>query len=131
MVKSYREVYRRALVSKIVENATELGKAKVYVLKPEIQDEELIKSVIIDSIEKEPKLALVILQPKESKTYVEISLGKEAQKAIDAREIAKQIAQKVAFKAGGKRDHVTGVTEANIETVEKVVKEIINAIAKQ
>ncbi len=130
MLRSYRIMYEGLLIEQIIKNSEDLGNFKVFILKPEIPDEELLKSVIVKAIEKDPKLVLIVLQPRNNRTFIEISLGREAEKYVDAREFAKVISKKVLLKAGGKRDHVTGVVEASVKDAENIVREAIKEMTK-
>lgn len=129
-LKSYRTIYENMLIEQIIKGGEPIGNLKMYILKPEIQDEELVKDVIIKAIEKEPRLLLIVLQPRNGKTFVEISLGRESSRHIDAREITKALARKIILRAGGKSDHVTGMAEASINDVETAVKNIIKDLVK-
>uniref|UniRef100_A0A7J3Z6W1 Alanine--tRNA ligase n=1 Tax=Ignisphaera aggregans TaxID=334771 RepID=A0A7J3Z6W1_9CREN len=135
MLKSYREFYQSLLMEQISKYAEDLGKAKLYILKTGVQDEDVLKSVTLKAVNTMPRLVLIILQPKEQKTYFEISLGSEAQQYLDARDLAKELSKHIKIKAGGKRDHVTGVierTEIDLENiVRNTIKELMESKSKQ
>ena len=128
VLRSYRALYEDMLVKQILSESETFNNLKLYVLKPPIQDEEVVRKAVIKAIEAEPKLILVILSPRQNRTYVEISLGKESEKKVDAREIVKLLSNRVPVRAGGKRDHVTGVIEVEIRSAENAVREAIQSL---
>ena len=135
MLKGYRGFYQELLLEQVIKYSEDLGRVKLYILKASIQDEEVLRNIALKAINIVPKLVLVVLQPREQKTYLEISLGSEAQQYIDSRDIVKEFSKHVKIKAGGKKDHVTGIienTEKDIENIiRNTIKEIIESKSKQ
>jgi alanyl-tRNA synthetase len=128
LLKSYREFHQNMLLEQILKHAENLDKIKLYTLKTEMYDEEVLKSVILKAINMMPNLVLIALQPKEQKTFLEISLGQEAVQYIDARDIIKELSKHVRIKAGGKKDHVTGMVEGIGKELEDIIRGAIKGI---
>jgi alanyl-tRNA synthetase len=124
-LKSYRDFYQNTLMRKIINEAEDLKILKLSILKPAIVDEEVLRNVLLKAVTTEPKLVVVVVKRGDGKTPIEISLGSEAQKCIDARKIVSELSKHVKLKAGGKPDHITGVIEEEKEDLEKIIKETI------
>ncbi|MCI4436493.1 MAG: alanine--tRNA ligase [Ignisphaera sp.] len=124
-LKSYRDFYQNTLMRQIINEAEDLKTLKLSILKPAIVDEEVLRNVLLKAVTTEPKLVVVVLKQGDRKIPIEISLGSEAQKHIDARKIVSELSKHVKLKAGGKPDHITGVIEEGKEDLEKIIKETI------
>jgi alanyl-tRNA synthetase len=130
MLKTYRYIYISELLKQIVNNAMDVGKAKLYLLRLDIDDREMLRELLVKATLKEPKLTILSIVPQNNKTYIEISLGSEAQKNIDVKSIVLEISKYVNIKAGGKKDHITGVIESDINMAEKIIEKIIQDYIK-
>lgn len=131
MLNMYREVYLDNLLQRIVSGAVDVGVAKLYLLKLDVSDREMLRELLVKAISREPKLAIIAVTPWNNKTYVEISIGSKAQENIDARDIVSEMSRYVGVKAGGKRDHVTGTVELDVDRAREIVEKVIQEYTRK
>jgi alanyl-tRNA synthetase len=122
LVKTYRAMYINEILNNIENRVEKLPTAHLYIHKMEIDDRETLRDMIIKAIEIDPNLVFIGLIPIGKKTYIEISLGKEITRKIDARDIVKELTKELPIKAGGKQDHVTGTIQTDIEKATESIK---------
>ncbi|MCX8168174.1 MAG: alanine--tRNA ligase [Ignisphaera sp.] len=131
MLNLYRDVYINNLLQHIANKTVNVGVAKLCLLRLDIDDREMLRELLVRATSREPKLAILTIIPRDNRTYVEISIGLEAQESIDAKDIVSEIARYVNIKAGGKKDHVSGIIESNIDEVEKIIERTIQEYVKK
>ncbi len=130
MLSMYRERYIDDLLQQIVSKTMDTELAKFYLLRLDIDDREMLRELLIRAISKEPRLAVLVITPQNGKTYIEISLGLKAQEKIDAKDIVSEISRYINIRAGGKKDHITGIIESDIDTAEKIIESVIQEFTK-
>lgn len=128
LVKSYRSMYINEVIKNIDNRIEKLRETDLYIHRMDIDDKEILREIIIKSIDRNPRLIFIGLIPMQNKTYVEISLGKIVSKKLDAREIIKELSRELLIKAGGKADHITGIAEIDIGKLEIVIKKKIETL---
>ncbi|MEM1735798.1 MAG: DHHA1 domain-containing protein, partial [Ignisphaera sp.] len=99
-----------------------LDKVKLYIHRVDVEDKELLKEIALKAIGQEPALLFIGLIPQNNKTYIEISLGREAAQKVDAKQLIEQISKEIPIKAGGKRDHITGIIDLEINRTEEILR---------
>ncbi|MEM1526555.1 MAG: alanine--tRNA ligase [Ignisphaera sp.] len=117
-VKAYRSMYVNEVIRNLGHKIERIDSTFLYIHKMEVDDKETLKDIILKAIEQYPNLVFVGLIPIQDKTYVEISLGRELSQRIDARKIVEELSKTLPIKAGGKKDHVTGIAHTNIKDIE-------------
>ncbi len=130
-LKAYRRVLKEKALREIEEKKIALPngiEASIYV-QP-IEDQQLLREVVREATQRNSYLILIALMPRDERTFVEISLGSNAAKAIDAREILKSVASAIGAKGGGKKDHVTAVASTDLNTAAKAFENALKSIAK-
>ncbi|MEM2007730.1 MAG: alanine--tRNA ligase [Ignisphaera sp.] len=122
MLKTYRSLYINETLNAIKNRLESLDKVKLYIHRVDVEDKELLKEIALKAIEQEPELLFIGLIPQNNKTYIEISLGKEAVQKVDAKQLIEQISKEIPIKAGGKRDHITGIIDLETNRAEEMLR---------
>ncbi|MEM0153456.1 MAG: alanine--tRNA ligase [Ignisphaera sp.] len=130
MLRMYREKYVSELLQQIADKAVDMGLARFHLLKLNMDDKEMLRELLVKAVAKEPRLAILAIVPQNGKTYIEVSLGSEAQKNINAKDIVSEISKYTNIRAGGKKDHVTGIIESDIDAAEKIIQKAIQKYRK-
>jgi alanyl-tRNA synthetase len=122
LLKIYRSMYINEVIKNMSNKIEKLPIADLFIHRMDVDDKETLREIIIKAIEMNPNLIFIGLIPIENRTYIEISLGREVAKRIDAREILKELTRELPIKAGGKQDHVTGTIQTDIDKVIEIIK---------
>ena len=122
LLKIYRSMYINEVIKNMSNKIEKLPVADLFIHRMDVDDKETLREIIIKAIEMNPNLIFIGLIPIENRTYIEISLGREVAKKIDAREILKELTRELPIKAGGKQDHVTGTIQTDIDKVIEIIK---------
>jgi alanyl-tRNA synthetase len=122
LLKIYRSMYINEVIKNMSNKIEKLPIADLFIHRMDVDDKETLREIIIKAIEMNPNLIFIGLIPIENRTYIEISLGREVAKKIDAREILKELTRELPIKAGGKQDHVTGTIQTDIDKVIEIIK---------
>jgi alanyl-tRNA synthetase len=138
--KSYIDSYRsmRSIISKyrsiwidnIVKRLSELEKIndiRLLILR-EPPEEDVARELIKKLSDSETKIISMIMIPSDRGVNIEISLSKDLVDKIDARELIQELSKYFRGRGGGKKDHVSGVLEGSIESIEEKIKEILRRI---
>ncbi|MEM1646616.1 MAG: alanine--tRNA ligase [Ignisphaera sp.] len=131
IVKAYRSMYVNEVIKNLNSRVHKINNIDLYVHKMEIDDKETLRDIILKAIDQNPDLVFVGLIPIREKTYVEISLGKKVSQKIDARKIIEELSKTLPIKAGGKKDHVTGIAQTNIKYLETELPNKIKIILEK
>jgi alanyl-tRNA synthetase len=122
LLKIYRSMYINEVIKNMSNKIEKLPVADLFIHRMDVDDKETLREIIIKAIEMNPNLIFIGLIPIENRTYIEISLGREVAKRIDAREILKELTRELPIKAGGKQDHITGTIQTDIDKVIEIIK---------
>ncbi len=122
LMKYYRSKYLEMILTDISRNRLVLGPINAYLYIQEVDDEELLREILLKSISIDPKMVILGIMPRDNRSIIEISLGSEATKYLDAKEILKQISMLIPVKGGGKKDHVMARSDLDIESVRKAIE---------
>lgn len=132
IIKTYRSIYINTVIQDTISKAESIADFKFYVHKMVVDDKEVLKEIALKTITQQPNLIFIGLAPHDNnKTFIEISIGKELNKKIDAKQLANQLSKEVPMKSGGKKDHVTGIIELEIDKVERIIKTILKTILEK
>lgn len=121
---------RRKLVEYIANDietkSYRLGTHKLYILNATGISKQVLQEMLRQLTKKCVDVVIMAVKSMDKdKTYIEISVGKEALKHVNARQIFKELSSKLRIRGGGKVDHVTGIVEANIDEVLEIMKNML------
>ncbi len=126
LLRAYRTQYIEHTVKDILTNAKSINHLKLSLFTPSINDREVYREILRKAIAHEPSLVVVLLAPQNGNTYLEISLGTEAVKLLDAKRLVEALTKSgIPVRGGGKRDHVTGVIRVAPNEAIKAVEEAL------
>ncbi len=132
LVKTYRSIAMTKLIEDLLSKSTLLGPVRLVIYRHELPDQELLRSLLMKLIEIEPRALIVAYMPRsENETFIELSLGKEAVKFVDARTIVNEMKKYVEVRAGGKPDHVSGIVKIGPNDVQRIVEEVVTKLIKR
>jgi len=134
LLRQYRSYWVERELETILRSSRRVGSIQFAIYTPRNADNEAIKRLIQEAISRTPQLALVALMPMHrERTLIEISLGREAAKTVDARQLLRALAEASGKKVrgGGKRDHVTGYAELPLDKIASAAEEAIEKLLKQ
>jgi len=133
ILRSYRAYFIDQALKEISHNAIDIEGLKLAIYIPHVRDRETYREVLRRATLRDPKLVLILLTQEDRHTYFEISLGSEAVKVLNAKDIiTTAISAGIALRGGGKPDHVSGITELDIEHFSDALKKlIISKLRKQ
>jgi len=127
-LKEYRRILKEMAIRDIVSSATRIGSVQLSKYVQSIEDMQLLREIAREATSQRSDLILIAVMPKEDGSFIEISLGREAAKVIDARSILSKLAKIINARGGGKRDHVTAVARVPpsevIKALDSVIKEL-------
>jgi len=124
-LRAVKGEYVKRAVNEVLGGQIKVGSTELYVYRQEFDDKETLREVILGVLEKNPKSVVVAFIPLGDQTYIEISIGSQAPQNLDARNILKTLSRYAPVRAGGKRDHVTGVVEINAEKLVQILREAL------
>lgn len=127
-VKTYRSMYINEVLRSIQSRVEKLGGMDLCIHRMTIDDKEALREIMLRATQSDPLLVFVGLIPMQNRTYLEISLGRNASKKIDARIVASELSKVISIKAGGKVDHVTGIAEVDVDKVELELRKILRTL---
>ena len=126
ILRYYRAYFIDQALKEIFHNVIDIEGLKLAIYTPHVKDRETYREVLRKATLRDPKLILVLLTRENKHTYFEISLGSEAAKVVNAKDIvATAISTGIALRGGGKPDHVSGITELDIERFSDTLKKLI------
>jgi len=126
-MRSIISKYRSIWIDNIVKRLSELEKIndiRLLILR-EPPEEDVARELIKKLSDSETKIISMIMIPSDRGVNIEISLSKDLVDKIDARELIQELSKYFRGRGGGKKDHVSGVLEGSIETIEEKIKEIL------
>ncbi len=129
LLNVYRSVFVESKLREFESRFRSVGNLRLLVEIQEVDDEEAYRELLLKLTKRVPNVALVLLKPKKERFLVEISMGSEASKVVDAVELLKYLTSKYGGRGGGKRDHATGfipAKELDVKEVEELLTQLIS-----
>jgi len=126
ILRSYRAYFIDQTLKEISHNVIDIDGLRLAIYTPHVKDREVYREILRKATLQDPKLILILLMKENKYTYFEISLGSEAAKVLNAKDIVNTaISTGIPLRGGGKSDHVSGVTELDIEHFSNALKKLI------
>ena len=121
-ISMYRKVLIESLHDLYTSKIVKYGDYNLIVDGLKISDLSLARELLIKLSSSNPHIIVVMLVPKEGRSLIEVSLGSEAAKIINANELLKYVLKDLGGRGGGKRDHATGSIPSSLsdELISKV-----------
>lgn len=124
LISQYRSFWFNIMLNKINKESSVIReKYRLFIYEDVIKDKEGSKEFVLRAIKKSPNLILVRVTPTDTTLLIEISLGKEVAKDLNALNIFEELQKTLKVKGGGKRDHITLRMEKKLDINE--LKEIL------
>jgi len=134
-VKEYRKRFVDTVLEDMERKCREFKGLKLLIYGIDELMAPQANDLLLKLTEKEGRCVAVALIPRKAGTQVEISLGKEALKHLNAGSLMKAIASKLGGSGGGKPNHASGfikkpLTQQLLKEVESAVEEALSSMMK-
>ncbi|RLG76750.1 MAG: alanine--tRNA ligase, partial [Thermoprotei archaeon] len=134
LVRKYRELWLKNELELLKNKFVRIDSLEVLYYAPPVEDQEVIRRLIQLLARDRPNAVVLVLTPlSKDQTLFEISLGREASRIINAKNIIKDLARIFGnkVKGGGKKDHAMGRAALSSVELRKALDSILRNMLKQ